>query len=135
MNNRIISSFVASLVVAGIFSSAFAQETATGTSIAAHPRVSEIDSRLQNEQKRIDAGVTDGQINAKQEMHDENRMQKIDQQVSKDEAKHGGHLTKKEQKRLNGELNGNSSKIHTQRHDGVPANPATPVAPAAGTSN
>ena len=38
--------------------------------------------------------------------------------MSKDEAEHGGHITKGEQKHLNGELNRDSNRIHRQRHGG-----------------
>ena len=42
-----------------------------GEIVPGHPRISEVDRRLENQQGRIGAGVKDGQINAKQESRDE----------------------------------------------------------------
>ena len=57
--------------------------------VPGHPRVSEIDRRLQWQQNRTDAGVKDGQINAKREARDGNADSRVARQVSKDEAAHG----------------------------------------------
>jgi hypothetical protein len=48
--------------------------------------------------------------------HDEAHDANIAKRESVDEAKHGGHLTKGEQKRLNGSLNKNSKRIYKQKH-------------------
>jgi hypothetical protein len=80
-----------------------------------HPRVNEVNQRLDNQQNRIQNGVADGQINAKQEARDEKHDANIAQRESTDEAKHGGHLTKTEQRHLNKSLNKNSGRIHKQR--------------------
>lgn len=84
--------------------------------VPGHPRVSEIDKRLQRQHNRTDAGVKDDQINAKQEARDANTDARVAGQLSKDEAADGGHITKGEQKQLNKELNRNSGRIHRQRH-------------------
>ena len=84
--------------------------------VPGHPRINEIDQRLENQQRRIDAGVNSGQINAKQEARDNALDSKVAQQLSTDEAKHGGRITKSEQRRLNRELNRNSARIYKQRH-------------------
>jgi hypothetical protein len=81
-----------------------------------HPRVNEVNQRLENQQDRIDAGVKDGQITPKAAAADEKRDANIAKTEAKDEAKNGGHLTKKEQRHLNKRLNHNSKKIHNQRH-------------------
>ena len=80
-----------------------------------HPRVNEVNQRLDNQQDRIQKGVADGQINAKQAARDEKHDANIAQRESVDEAKHGGHLTKTEQHHLNKSLNKNSGRIHKQR--------------------
>jgi hypothetical protein len=102
---------VAIAVLVGLPSAVHAAEEVPG-----HPRISQVDSRLERQQQRIDNGVKDNQINAQQTANDEKRDPRVAQQLSKDEAEHDGHITKYEQKRLNRELNRNSRKIHRQRH-------------------
>ena len=51
-----------------------------------------------------------------QAARDETRDANIAQRESADEAKHNGHLTKKEQKNLNRAENRNSRKIYNQKH-------------------
>lgn len=93
-----------------------------------HPRINEIDQRLENQQQRIDAGVAKGQINANQAVRDEKTDAKVSQELSADEAKHKGHITKAEQRQMNRQLNRNSKRIHHQRVKGQKA-----AAPAATT--
>jgi Skp family chaperone for outer membrane proteins len=121
---------IASLTLAAILASGAAMaQTATTTTtdpaVPGHPRVNEIDQRLENQQQRIDASVKDGQINAKQEAKDQAVDNKVSQQLSADEAKHNGHITKAEQVRMNKELNHNSKRIHRQRVKGTTATPAS----------
>lgn len=96
-------------------SAAFAQAPAD-PNVPGHPRVNEINQREDNQQNRIQNGVADGQINAKQEARDERHLSNVQQRESRDEAEHGGHLTKHEQHNLNRSLNKNSRRIHRQRH-------------------
>ena len=84
--------------------------------VPGHPRVNEVNQRLDNQQDRIQAGVADGQINAQQAARDEKQDANIAQRESADEAKHNGHLTKGEQNRLNRSENHDSRRIHHQRH-------------------
>lgn len=98
---------------------AMAQTTAAPQDgVPGHPRVNEVNQRLDNQQNRIQAGVADGQLNAKQAARDEKQDANIAQRESKDEAKDGGHLTKGEQKNLNKSLNHDSNRIHKQRTAG-----------------
>jgi len=94
---------------------AMAQST-TQDNVPGHPRVNEVNQRLDNQQQRIQNGVADGQINARQAARDEKHDANIAQRESADEARHDGHLTKGEQERLNHSENHNSRRIHTQRH-------------------
>jgi hypothetical protein len=86
--------------------------------VPGHPRVNEVNQRLDNQQNRVQAGVADGQLNAKQAARDEKQDANIAQRESKDEAKNGGHLTKNEQQNLNKSLNHDSNRIHKQRTAG-----------------
>ena len=85
------------------------------TDVPGHPRVNEVNNRLENQQDRIQAGVKDGQLNAKQATRDETRDNNIAARESADQAKHNGHLTRREQRNLNKSLNKDSRNIHRQR--------------------
>lgn len=95
---------------------AMAQTAPAQASDPGHPRVQEVNQRLDNQQARIQNGVADGQINAKQAARDEKQDANIAQRESADQAKHNGHLTKQEQKNLNKSENQDSRRIHKQRH-------------------
>lgn len=82
---------------------------------AGHPRVSEIQGRIDNQENRVNQGLGDRQITGKQAARDTSRDARVERQLQRDEAKHGGHITKAEQKKLNHELNHNSRAIHAQR--------------------
>ena len=89
---------------------------AQSTDVPAHPRVNEVNRRLDHQQQRIDAGVANGTISPTQAARDERRNAAIAQRASVDEARHGGHLTAGETRRLNHAENRNSRAIHRQRH-------------------
>lgn len=101
------ASFVLAVLCAA---SAHATEPVPG-----HPRVNEVDQRLDNQQRRIDAGVADGTITPAQAARDERRDAAIAERASAAEARHGGHLTAGETRRLNRAENRNSRAIHRQR--------------------
>ncbi|MGO4504490.1 MULTISPECIES: hypothetical protein [unclassified Dyella] len=100
------------------FASAGAMAQTSTTDVPGHPRVNEVNQRLDNQQNRIQNGVADGQMNARQAARDEKQDANIAQRESRDEAEHGGHLTKQEQKNLNKSLNKDSTRIHKQRTGG-----------------
>jgi len=110
MVKRFVTLAFGSFLVLGGVSAAIAAES------PGHPRVNEIDNRLANQQRRVDAGVNHGQINARQEERDNARDARVSRQLSRDEAIHGGHITAGEQRQLNRELNENSERIYDQRH-------------------
>ena len=89
-----------------------------------HPRVNEVDQRLQDQQNRVNNGVADGQINAGQAAHDDSRDAHVSQELNKDQAKDGGHITKAEQRKMNRQLNKNSKHIHHQRKKPATTTPA-----------
>ena len=115
MNNRIVSSLVMAVIAGSGLVSTLAFAQTSDDAATTHPRVNEVTQRLENQQKRVDAGVKDGQINATQAAHDEKRIDNVNNQLTKDEAKNGGHITKAEQKKMNRELNNNSKHIKHQR--------------------
>ncbi len=84
-----------------------------------HPRVNEVNGRLNNEQARINNGVATGRLNAGQANRLERGEQHIQRQENRDLAKNGGHLTFGEQRRLNHEENRESHRInHAEAHRG-----------------
>jgi hypothetical protein len=129
MKKFLAATALIALLTSGAAGVAHAQTS--DTTIPGHPRVNEVDQRLENQQNRIDNGVKDGQINAKQEMRDEKTDAKVSQELSADQAKNGGHITKAEQRKMNKQLNGNSKRIHRQRTKGVTTTPAAATVPAA----
>ena len=84
--------------------------------VPGHPRINEVDQRLIDQQRRENAGVAQGQIGAHGEARDASLDARVSRQLSRDEAAHGGHITKREDRQLNRELNRNSRRIYRQRH-------------------
>jgi hypothetical protein len=111
-------SLIAFTLVAACASAGAMAQSTSPENIPGHPRVNEVNKRLENQQDRVQAGVADGQLNAKQAARDERQDANIAARESRDEAEHGGHLTKQEQKNLNKSLNKDSKRIHKQRAAG-----------------
>ena len=86
----------------------FAQETQWQKD---HPRRTEVNDRLKNQNKRITNEVKDGQINKAEAKN----LRANDKNVRAEEkamaANNGGHITKADQKALNQQLNQNSQAI------------------------
>jgi len=111
MNVKSISILSASVICVALSSAPVrAQE------VPDHPRVNEVNQRLDNQQGRIDQGLKNGTMTGKQAAHDEQHDANIAKRESVDEAKHNGHLTKGEQNRLNHSENKNSRSIYRQKH-------------------
>jgi hypothetical protein len=88
---------------------------AQNASMPSHPRVNEVNNRIDHQQARTQKGLANGTITGKQAASDERRDANIAQRASADEAKHGGHLTRREDRRLNHAENRNSRDIRRQR--------------------
>jgi hypothetical protein len=104
------------LITAGAICAMLGSTLAVAQNVPDHPRVNEVNQRLDNQQARINQGVANGTMTEKQAAHDEAHDANIAKRESVDEAKHGGHLTKGEQNRLNKSLNKNSKRIYNQKH-------------------
>jgi len=76
-----------------------------------HPRRTQVNSRLANQNQRVKQEVKSGQISKAQaaKLHKEDRT--IRKQERADAAKNGGHITKSEQRQLNREENTVSRQI------------------------
>jgi hypothetical protein len=104
------------LQVAVLCCAGFGSSLATAQDVPDHPRVNEVNQRLDNQQARINQGLANGTMTGKEAARDEAHDANIAKRESVDEAKHGGHLTKAEQNRLNKSENKNSRRIYRQKH-------------------
>jgi hypothetical protein len=105
-----------SIGLIGVLCAALGSAMAVAQTVPDHPRVNEVNQRLDNQQQRIDNGLKNGTMTGAQAARDEQHDANIAKRESVDEAKHGGHLTKGEQNRLNKSLNKNSKRIYNQKH-------------------
>src|SRR5258708_24964173 len=108
MNNNFSHSLLILAVGGLMVAASAAAQTANVTSGAGpgvvdpgHPRVNQVNHREQKQQQRIGNGVNSGKLNSKQAAHLENREPSVQNPAKKDMAKHNGHLTNPEQKRIN----------------------------------
>jgi hypothetical protein len=102
--------WIGAVVIVGSASPAFARW-------GAHPRRLEVNGRLYNQERRINAGVRDGQLTHQEAhqlraddrgiYHEEHQMAKLD----------NGHITRADQRALNQQENAVSKDIHTDRHN------------------
>jgi hypothetical protein len=83
-----------------------------------HPRRAQVNHRLRHQNRRIDAGLRHGKLNAGEaaQLHSED--QSIRNQERVDAAANNGHITRGERHQLNHEENAESRQIHQDRHDG-----------------
>ena len=106
MKNKLVASLA---VIALLSSSAtFAQN---GKWAQNHPRRAEVNARLNNQNRRINNEVKEGEISKNQAR----QLHKDDHQIRQEErdmaSQNKGHITKQEQKTLNQQENGVSRKI------------------------
>lgn len=104
------------LTLAGLCCAAWVSTGALAQEVPDHPRVNEVNQRLDNQQARTNQGLANGTMSGKQAARDEAHDANIAKRESVDEAKHNGHLTKGEQNRLNRSENRNSRRIYRQKH-------------------
>jgi len=92
------------------------QSMAQTAPVPDHPRENEVNQRLDNQQARINQGLSNGTMTGQQAARDEKHDANIAQREAVDESKHNGHITKAEQARLNKSENRNSKRIYKQKH-------------------
>ena len=97
-----------SALLAGIGGAAHAVESQWDKD---HPRRTEVNKRLDNQNARINKEVKEGEINKGQAA----KLHKEDHQIRQEErdmaSQNGGHITKQEQRTLNAQENGVSQQI------------------------
>ena len=85
-----------------------------------HPRRHEVNKRLKNQNKRAKEGVEDGKLTKDQAAQ-------IRKEERRDAAKHGGHITKKEQNKINRQENRVSGQINKDEAGNAAPAPAAPA--------
>lgn len=109
MKNFAVAALMASVVLAG--GTGFAGEWQQH-----HPRRAEVNGRLGNQNRRIQAGLKDDQLTRgqAQQIHSEDRdIRDQERLYAKD---HNGHISKGEQQLLNQQENSVSKQIYDDRH-------------------
>ena len=98
---------LATVLISGVASNGFA----TTTWQKNHPRRTQVNSRLSNQNKRIHKERKEGELTGAQAA----KLHKEDHQIRQEErsmaSQNGGHITKLEQKTLNQQENGVSKQI------------------------
>jgi hypothetical protein len=127
MTNKITNALLVLAIGGGLMfaSSAVAQTSSApnqsaagaGVSDPGHPRVNQVDNRLQNQKDRLEQGVKDGSLTKEQARQLNRHDQRITRQENRDMAQNGGHLTKQQQNQINKELNKNSREIHKAKQN------------------
>lgn len=129
MKIRYVSTLILSLAATTILSvPVLAQEQPD----PGHPRINQVDDRLAGQEGNTANAEGHGNLTQGQAARDEHRDQQIQKQEQRDAAKNGGHLTKREQRRLNREMNKEKREKakqerkdrmqkEEQRHDDHPA--------------
>jgi len=104
----LVTAAVAAVALAGIASNALADETKWQKD---HPRRTEVNARLANQNKRINTERKEGEINKAQaqKLHSEDHA--IRQEERTMASTNGGHITKAEQRSLNQQENQVSKQI------------------------
>ena len=69
-----------------------------------HPRVNQVENRLEHQENNTLNAADHDRLTPGQAMRDEKRDQHIQNQIQRDESKHNGHITKREQRKLNHEM-------------------------------
>ena len=81
------------------------------THIPNHPRVNQVNKRVDNQEKRITEEKKEGDLTKAQAKQDRKNLKSINQEKKDMRKMDKGHLTKADQKALNQQLNTNSKKI------------------------
>jgi hypothetical protein len=76
-----------------------------------HPRVNQVNSRIDNQEKRINEERKEGELTGKQARTDRRDLRTINQEKHDMRSQDNGHLTRADQRSLNQQLNHNSRRI------------------------
>lgn len=104
---------IITLVAVVISLSTFAQQGPgpQKTNIKNHPRVNQVNRRVDKQEARIHNQVKEGEITRAQARQDRQNLSAINQEKREMRKTDNGHLTKADQRALNQQLNQNSKAI------------------------
>jgi hypothetical protein len=105
---RAVAAAIAAVFAIGLAGSASAEETQWQKD---HPRRTQVNHRLQNQNRRINQEVKEGELTKQQAAklhHDDHQIRQEERDMA---SQNGGHITKTEQKVLNQQENGVSKDI------------------------
>src|SRR5712664_2508567 len=78
----------------------------------------EVDRREARQQQRIAEGVENGSLTPRETANLEKREARIHDEIQRDRAANGGHLTRAERAKINREQNRTSRAIYRKKHNG-----------------
>jgi hypothetical protein len=78
----------------------------------------EVDQREANQQARIAQGVRSGQLTEGETAHLEHRESHVSNEIARDRAANGGHLTAAERSKVNRQQDRTSGAIYRDKHNG-----------------
>jgi hypothetical protein len=81
------------------------------TNIKNHPRVNQVNSRIDNQEHRIKEEVKEGDISKQEAREDKRNLKQINREKRLMRKQDNGHLTTSDQQVLNQQLNQNSKEI------------------------
>ena len=103
--------FIVSMVMVVFLMGSFTIASAQTEWQAKHPRRTQVNKRLNNQNKRISRKVKNGNMTKAQAHQLRQNDKNIRQEERADAKQNGGHITKQEQKSLNQQENQNSRAI------------------------
>jgi hypothetical protein len=77
----------------------------------------EVDRREARQQERIAEGVENGSLTPRETANLEHREAKIHNEIQRDRAANGGHLTRAQRAKINREQNRTSRAIYRKKHN------------------
>lgn len=104
----IISTVAALLITAASFAQGPGHQP---THLQNHPRVNQVNGRMDNQERRINTERRDGQISHTQAQADRSNLKAINNEKHEMRQSDNGHLTHADQRSLNQQLNHNSRQI------------------------
>ncbi|HLI93448.1 MAG TPA: hypothetical protein VKU83_07555 [Puia sp.] len=81
------------------------------THLQNHPRVNQVNRRIDRQEHRINTERKEGEISHRQAQQDRRNLKAVNQEKHDMRKEDNGHLTKTDQRALNQQLNKNSRKI------------------------
>ena len=111
MNHKMITAYAVAIAAAALVTTTTTSAMAEGKWAQNHPRRAQVNARLNNQNRRINKELKEGEITKGQA----NALHKDDHQIRQEErdmaSQNGGHITKAEQGALNQQENAVSKQI------------------------